>query len=59
MFKLLSSSYHDLSNNYYVTIRCYVFNKLIFTAKRKRKCKPEDWQSQNNWKCIKELLYLN
>jgi hypothetical protein len=59
MFKLLSSSYNDLRNNYYITIRCYIFNKLIFTCKRKRISKPRDWQSQNNWTCIKELLYLN
>jgi hypothetical protein len=56
-----TSSYSmDLGNKVFChTIRCKIFGYTLFTTKRYRPSKPEDWMSYSTWQTIKDLLYIS
>lgn len=51
-------SSHSYDGKTYLTIRCEIFGYTLFTFKRCRKSKPEDWMESSTCQTIKDLLYL-
>jgi len=49
----------DLGNKVFChTIRCKIFGYPLFTARRYRPSKPEDWTGYSTLQTIKDLLYI-
>ena len=55
-----TSSYSmDLGNKVFChTISCKIFGYTLFTTRRYRPSKPEDWTGYSTLQTIKDLLYI-